>query len=384
MPDPDAKLSVLVDPPLAPPPSVTELQQRAKALRRRTVAGRGGLAAAVAAVVVGTGLALVPGDTPQTVQTAAPPGSTAAAPTEATSPASLPGAEPATVAIKTFEANGQEWKMLATRSADPAICFTLQPAAGEEVKPGCFTPDGRALQAAAADLKSVSFVYGIVAPDVTLVSMSADGNGSPIELVGSGAGFPVRFVGTVVAPSVQAVELTASRNGAEERAPVPLPAHRRVSAINGTEGPSSPPSTAATAPRPTPTQPSTTLAPDTPVSTVLPPPAPSTTVPAPGGGQPKRVQPVAGATDLRKQPFQSAAPAGAQSLAVRFWSGVEPCYVLGRVDVGESADKVTITLWTGSGPGTAGTACIQMAGYYEVVVQLQAPLGGRTVVDGAA
>ena len=68
---------------------------------------------------------------------------------------------------------------------------------------------------------------------------------------------------------------------------------------------------------------------------------------------------------------------------MRFWSGVEPCYVLGRVDVAEAADKVTITLWTGLGPGAAGMACIQMAGYYEVIVQLQAPLGGRTVVDGA-
>ena len=125
------------------------------------------------------------------------------------------------------------------------------------------------------------------------------------------------------------------------------------------------------------------LAPDTPVSTVVPPPAPSTTI-APGAGQPTRVDPVPGATDLHKQAFQSAVPAGAQSLAVRFWNGVEPCYVLGRVDVTETAEKVTITLWTGTGPGSAGMACIQMAGYYEVIVQLQAPLGGRTVVDGAA
>lgn len=385
MPDPDATLSVLVDPPLAEPPPVSELQQRAKALRRRTVAGRGGLAAAVAAVLVGTGLALVPGDTPQTVQTAAPPGSTAAAATDATSPASDLRAEPA-VAITTFQADGHEWKMLATRTADPAICFSLQPVAGEEVRPGCLTPDGRALQAAAADLKTVSFVYGIVAPDVTVVSLSADGNSSALEVLGAGAGFPVRFVGTVVAPSVQAVELTASRNGNEDRVPVPLPAHQRVAAVQGREAPPAPPSTTASTPRPTPTQRPTTPAPapDTPVSTVVPPTAPSTTIPAPGGGQPKRVEPVAGATDLRKQPFQSAAPAGAQSLAVRFWSGVEPCYVLGRVDVSESADKVTITLWTGLGPGAAGMACIQMAGHYEVIVQLQAPLGGRTVVDGAA
>ena len=375
MADPHAKLSVLVDPPLAEPPPVAELRRRAKALRRRTVAARGGLGATVAAVVVAAGIALVPGGPPQTLQTAAPPSSTGTA----VAPAAEPGM--ATVALKSFQADGQEWTMLAIRTADPAICFTLQQAAGPDVTLGCLTPDGRALQAAAADLRSVSFVYGIVAPEVTVVTLSADGNAGTLDVLYSGAGFPVRFIGTVVASSVNAVELTASRNGRDEQVPVPLPVHRRVAAINGTDVTPTSPGTSVTTPRPAATP--TTLAPETPVSTVVPPAASSTTT-VPGAGQPKRVQPVAGATDLRKQPFQSTAPAGTQAVAVRFWNGVEPCYVLGRVDVTETADKVTITLWTGSGPGTAGMACIQMAGYFEVIVQLQAPLGGRTVVDGAA
>ena len=376
MADPQAKLSVLVDPPLAEPPPVAELQRRARVLRRRTIAGRGLLAAAVVVVAIGTGITLVPGDRPQTVQTAAPPPSS-------TEPTATQAAEtaPVTVTVRTFDVDGQQWKMLVTRTADPAICFTLQPAAGDEIKPGCLTPDSRAVQAAAADLGSVSFLYGIVAPDVTLLVGTADGNASALDVLGAGAGFPVRFVGTVIPPSVKALELNASRNGTQERFPVPLPVHRRVSSVNGSDVSPSSPSTSAPVPRPAPTP--TTLAPDTPVSTAVPSPAPSTTV-APGGGQPKRVQSVAGATDLRKQPFQSVAPASAQSIAVRFWSGVEPCYVLGRVDVTETADKVTITLWTGTGPGAAGMACIQMAGYFEVIVQLQAPLGGRTVADGAA
>jgi hypothetical protein len=377
MADPHADLSVLVDPPLAEPPPVAELQRRAKALRRRTAATRGGLAAAVAVVLIGTGIALVPDDEPQTVQTAAPPSSAAPALAAPTS------TETVTTAISTFEVDGQEWKMLATRTADPAICFTLQPATGEALKPGCLTPDGRTLQAAAADLRSVSFVYGIVAPDVTVVGLTADGNSSRLDVLGSGAGFPVNFLGTVIAPPVKAVELTTTHAGVEERVPVAMPVHQRTATVNGSESPRSSPSTSVTTPRPTPTQPPTTLAPDTPVGTVVPPTTPSTTTP-PSGGQPKRVQPVPGATDLRRHPFESTAPAGAQSLAVRFWNGVEPCYVLGRVDVTETADKVTITLWTGLGPGAAGMACIQMAGYYEVVVQLQAPLGTRTVVDGAA
>ena len=384
MADPHDRLSALVDPPLAEPPPLAEVHRRAKALRTRTAASRGGLAAAVAAVLIGAGMALVPGDDPQTVQTAAPPTSTRSA--GGISPA-VPAAEPesVTVPVRTFEVDGQEWKMLATRTADPAVCFTLQPPAGEELKPGCLTPDSRSLQAAAADLRSVSFVYGIVAPDVALVTLSADGNGSRLDVVGS-PGFGVNFLGTVVPPSVNALELTATRNGTEERVSVPLPSHRRVSSVNGTEGPPSAPSapsTTVTTPRPTPTQPPITVPPETPVSTIVPPTTPATTI-APGGSQPKRVEPVPGATNLRKHAFQSAAPAGAQSVAVRFWNGVEPCYVLGRVDVTETAEKVTITLWTGSGPGAAGMACIQMAAYYEVIVQLQAPLGTRAVVDGAA
>ena len=375
MADPHNDLSVLVDPPLAEPPPIDELRQRAKALQRRTGALRGGLAAAVAVVLIGTGITLVSGDEPQTVQTAARPG--AGDGTSAVFPVA------ATVPIRTFEVAGQEWTMLASRTAEPAVCFTLQPAAGEALRPGCLTPDGRAVQAAAADMGSVSFVYGIVAPDVTLVTMSTDGNSSGLEVLGRGTGFPVNFVGTVVAPSVQAVELTATRSGSEERFAVPLPVHRRVASINGSEGPRSAPSTTVTTPQTTPTRPPTTLAPDTPVSTVVPPTTPSTTL-APGGGQPKRVEPVAGATDLRKHAFQSTTPTGAQALAVRFWNGVEPCYVLGRVDVTETAETVTVTLWTGLGPGAAGMACIQMAAYYEVVVQLKGPLGGRTVVDGAA
>ena len=383
MADPRSKLSVLVDPPLAQPPPVADLQRRAKALRRRTAARGGGLAAVVAVLLSGAGMALTSGDA-QTVRTAAPPPSTAGA--DGVSPAvSTAAPDSATAAIKTFDLDGQEWTMLATRSADPAICFTLRPSAGEELKPGCLTPDTRALQAAAADMRSVSFVYGIVAADVTLVTMTADGNRSTLDISGPGPAFPVHFVGAVVAPSVRTVELTATRNGTEERVPVPVPVHQRISSVNGSEGPRTPPppTTATTTAQPTPDRPPTTLAPDTPVSTVVPTTSVSTTIP-PVGNQPKRVEPAPGATDLRKHVFQSWAPAGAQSLAVRFWNGVEPCYVLGRVDVAETADRVTLTLWTGLGAGSTGMACIQMAAYYEVIVQLQAPLGTRTVVDGAA
>lgn len=374
----DTSLSVLVDPPIAQPPTIEELQRRGKAWRRRTAASRGAVAAAVVAILISAGVALTPGDEPETLRTAAQPGpgSTAVSGSPA-EPA------PATVVLRSFDADGQQWTLLAVRTADPSICFTLRPASGEVMTPGCLTPDGRAVQATAADLRSVSFLYGIVAPGVSQVTLAAGGNAAKLDILGSGSGFPVNFFGTVVPPSVTTAELVSARNGTEERVVVALPSHQRVSAMNGTQIPPSAPSTTVTTARPTPTQPPTTLAPGTPASTVVPPTAPPTTE-APGVGQPKRVQPVPGATDLRKQTFQSAPAAGAQSLAVRFWSGVEPCYVLGRVDVTETAERVTVTLWTGSGPGSAGLACVQMAAYYQVVVQLQAPLGTRTVIDGAA
>jgi hypothetical protein len=121
--------------------------------------------------------------------------------------------------------------------------------------------------------------------------------------------------------------------------------------------------------------------PDTPVSTVVPP----TTVPPGGstGSSPRRVTVNPSAVDLRPRPFDSAAPYGSSSVAVRFWGGVPECEPVGRVDVQETATTVTITLYTGRPPGEP-QACIAIALYQELVVELSAPLGSRTIVDGAA
>jgi hypothetical protein len=70
-------------------------------------------------------------------------------------------------------------------------------------------------------------------------------------------------------------------------------------------------------------------------------------------------------------------------MAVRFWGGVPECEPVGRVDVQETATTVTITLYTGRPPGEP-QACIAIALYQELIVELSAPLGSRTIVDGAA
>jgi hypothetical protein len=73
-----------------------------------------------------------------------------------------------------------------------------------------------------------------------------------------------------------------------------------------------------------------------------------------------------------------------RTLTVYFTIGVEPCYVLNRVEVRERPDAVVITLYQGTGlPEAEGVACIEIAVLKHVVVELARPLGDRRVVDGA-
>ena len=76
-------------------------------------------------------------------------------------------------------------------------------------------------------------------------------------------------------------------------------------------------------------------------------------------------------------------PVGDRQLAVQFWGGVAPCSVIGRVDVAETPERVTITLFGGRDPRPGRVACIELAVYQEVVVDLAAPVGARAIADGA-
>ena len=122
--------------------------------------------------------------------------------------------------------------------------------------------------------------------------------------------------------------------------------------------------------------------PDTPVGIAAPPGA-STGPGGSGPGGPRRVTVNPSAVDLRPRPFESAEAYGSSSVAVRFWGGLPECEPIGRVDVQETATSVTITLYTGRPPGEP-QACVAIAVYQELIVELSAPLAGRTIVDGAA
>jgi hypothetical protein len=102
-------------------------------------------------------------------------------------------------------------------------------------------------------------------------------------------------------------------------------------------------------------------------------------------GKPQFVTPTPGMADLHTVDWRKPVVSDdGRTVTVHFWSGVEPCYTLDHVDVQYSADEVTITLFEGHDPDPdANTACIELAVWKATKIQLDEPLGGRKLVDGA-
>ena len=119
--------------------------------------------------------------------------------------------------------------------------------------------------------------------------------------------------------------------------------------------------------------------PDTPVSS-----GPITGNPPPDDGGPVIVEPRPGMAGVVARRFDSA-PGGADdtTVTIDFVSGVEPCAVLDRVDARYDATTVTITLFEGHDPNAGDVACIEIGVFKRVVVHLDEPVDGRTIVDGA-
>ena len=118
--------------------------------------------------------------------------------------------------------------------------------------------------------------------------------------------------------------------------------------------------------------------PDTPVTS-----GPGTTEP-PAKAGPTRVRPKPGMEDVRPVGWEKVKKAkSGRSLDVIYWSGVEPCYVLDRVDVEYGTKTVIVTLYEGHNPADKDTACIDIALQKVVKVKLDEPLDGRRIVDGA-
>jgi len=72
-----------------------------------------------------------------------------------------------------------------------------------------------------------------------------------------------------------------------------------------------------------------------------------------------------------------------RTVTLRFWSGVEPCYVLDHVHVAYGPGGVIVTLFQGSDPSAGDVACIEIAVLKQTTITLDQPLAGRPLVDGA-
>lgn len=97
---------------------------------------------------------------------------------------------------------------------------------------------------------------------------------------------------------------------------------------------------------------------------------------------PQVVEPRSGMSNVRPVSWSDYEVLDERSVRVFFTSGVEPCYVLDRVDVQYSPERITVSLFVGSDPEAGNVACIEIAVFKAVDVRLDEPLGARPVVDG--
>ena len=101
---------------------------------------------------------------------------------------------------------------------------------------------------------------------------------------------------------------------------------------------------------------------------------------APRGG-PLLVQPRPGLVDVRPHQFERVRVAGPRTLLVRFYGGVEACEGLDRVEVEYEPERILVTLFVGRVP--SAEACIEIAVLKATRVELDEPVAGRKIVDGA-
>ncbi len=107
---------------------------------------------------------------------------------------------------------------------------------------------------------------------------------------------------------------------------------------------------------------------------------------APGPPAPEqatKVEPREGLVDTRSIPWASVVPVdGDQTmLEVAWWSGNQACNGLDRIDVEETDEVVTITVFAGRDPDNE--ICTEEALLVSSVVELSTELGPRSIADGA-
>ena len=103
--------------------------------------------------------------------------------------------------------------------------------------------------------------------------------------------------------------------------------------------------------------------------------------PSPPRSGPLFVQPRPGLVDVRPHQFERVRVTGPRTLTVRFYGGIETCEGLDRVEVDYEEKRVVVTLFVGRVP--TAEVCIELAVLKATRVQLEEPVAGRAIVDGA-
>lgn len=103
----------------------------------------------------------------------------------------------------------------------------------------------------------------------------------------------------------------------------------------------------------------------------------------PAGGGPQRVETHDGLVDVRPTTFDRSEPREkGTALDLFFWSGIEECYGVDRVEVEYLSKVISVTIFEGREP--EADACIELAVRKVVRVELSEPIDGRRVVDGGS
>jgi hypothetical protein len=110
---------------------------------------------------------------------------------------------------------------------------------------------------------------------------------------------------------------------------------------------------------------------------------PATTVETTPGGA-RVVNPTPGLNGVNPTALDSVVQQPNNKLEVRFYGGVVDCYGVDHIDVQEADDAVTVTVFTGTPPAAANTACVDLAELQAVIVALASPLGERHIIDGSS
>jgi len=117
--------------------------------------------------------------------------------------------------------------------------------------------------------------------------------------------------------------------------------------------------------------------PDTPVSSS----------PDPGGGgmddmKAMKVMAHDGLVDARPHSYEEAKVVDSgEAVDIYFWDGIEECGGVDHVHLGYGAETVTVNLFIGRNP--EAEVCTEQAVYKVFTVDLDEPLDGRKLVDGA-